>query len=72
MGRRNAFTFAKRQRELEKKKKKEAKQAARQQRKDDGLDPDLEPADDDLSESGDALPEGESDPSAAPAPESGD
>jgi len=44
MGRRNAFTFAKRQRELEKKKKKEAKRAARQLRK-DGLDPDAELAD---------------------------
>jgi hypothetical protein len=41
MGRRNAFTFAKRQRELEKKKKKEAKRALKAQRK-DGLDPDLE------------------------------
>jgi len=47
MGRRNAFTFAKRQRELEKKKKKEAKRLARAQRK-QGIDPDLESAEEPL------------------------
>lgn len=62
MGRRNAFTFAKRQRELEKKKKKEAKRAARQQRK-DGLDPDSELAD------GVVDPDAPADPDAPVAPD---
>ncbi|MBM4372223.1 MAG: hypothetical protein FJ098_11245 [Deltaproteobacteria bacterium] len=41
MGKKNAFTFARRQRELDRKKKQEEKRAARLQRKAEGTDEEL-------------------------------